>query len=329
MENLKSTLGLTSEQLANGTPSDKLLILKSFYKDDKCTISPTKDMNGRYLGINVNIPEIKKLEMGYVPDLESKIKLYDGIEIDLNNSQWAKDWEWMQHCVEIADDYQTGQGIPGAYFYVFRPGFESAKKVNDTARQVELQNYILNDSNENLYNRASILGVDMSSSVISDVKELLLAMVFTEPAKIRAVYESKTFSLELLFMHALKKGVIANRGGVYTFGEILLGVDDRAVIAYFANPNNHITTKAIEAVTYGARKVVTENPLANEAQSGSDEEFLLENQEEVPEVDPTLKSTTLDVDAVQTADTSDAGVVLTPQQKAAATRLANLNKGAK
>jgi hypothetical protein len=46
--------------------------------------------------------------------------------------------------------------------------------------------------------------------------------------------------------------------------EILLGVEDRAVIAFFANPKNHITTKAIEAVTYGAKKLV-QNPLENEA----------------------------------------------------------------
>jgi hypothetical protein len=44
----------------------------------------------------------------------------------------------------------------------------------------------------------------MSDAVISDVKFLLL-MVNTEPAKVRAVYESKTFSLELMFMHAMKK----------------------------------------------------------------------------------------------------------------------------
>jgi hypothetical protein len=30
------------------------------------------------------------------------------------------DWEWMQHCVEIAEDFQSGQGTPGAYFYIFR-----------------------------------------------------------------------------------------------------------------------------------------------------------------------------------------------------------------
>jgi ABC-type methionine transport system ATPase subunit len=51
-------------------------------------------------------------------------------------------------------------------------------------------------------------------------------------------------------MHAMKKNVITNR--VCLLLEILL-VEDRAVIAFFANPKNHITTKAIEAVTYGAK----------------------------------------------------------------------------
>jgi hypothetical protein len=112
-------------------------------------------------------PEIKKLEMGYVPSVESRLKLYDGI--DLNNTTWAKDWEWMQHCVEIAEDFQSGQGTPGAYFYIFRPGFESARRLAKQNR-VELMNYILQDT-QNLYNRVSILGVDMSDAVISDVKE--------------------------------------------------------------------------------------------------------------------------------------------------------------
>jgi hypothetical protein len=71
MEFNKNTNGYSAAQLANGTPSDRVLILKSFFKDDKCTIS-TKDINGRYLGLNMNIPEIKKLEMGYVPSVEKK-----------------------------------------------------------------------------------------------------------------------------------------------------------------------------------------------------------------------------------------------------------------
>jgi len=242
---LKNTGGMSGAQLANGTPSDKRLILRSFYKGDKCTISPAKDINGRYKGIKENIPDVMRIDMGYVPTIESKVKLYDEMEIDLNDSTWEKDWEWMKHCVEIADDFANGQSTRAAYFYIFRPGLESAKKVNEQAARVKLMNYVLNDSAENLYNRASILGNDMSDMVISDVKEFLLDMVTTEPSKIQQVYESKTFSLELLLMHSIKKNVITKRGGVFTFGEILLGVEESAVIAYFANPKNHITTRAI------------------------------------------------------------------------------------
>ena len=55
---------------------------------------------------------------------------------------------------------------------------------------------------------------------------------------------------------------------MFTFGEILLGVDERAVIAFFANPKNRIAVNAIEAITYGAKKEA--NPLANEAVQGDD-----------------------------------------------------------
>lgn len=267
----KTTLGLTADQLAHGTPSDKKIILKAFYKDDKATISPAKDMNGRYKGIVENIPEIKKLEMGYVPDKNSKVKIYDGIEIDLNDPTWAKDWEWMKHCVEIAPDFATGQATPGAYFYIYRPGFEAAKKVSTVEREVKLYNYILNDSPENLYNRAMMLGVDMSEEVISEVKDYLLNLVKTSPDKIEQVYESKTFSLELLLMHALKKNVIKKKNGVYLFGEVLLGVDKRAVVAFFANSKNAATTKAIEAMTYGTGTAKSDNPLENESVSSLDE----------------------------------------------------------
>lgn len=269
--NTKNTHGLTSSQLANGTPSDKKIILKAFYKGDKATIAPAKDMNGRYKGIQENIPEIKKLEMGYIPDITSKVKIYDDIEIDLNEAAWAKDWEWMQYCKEIAEDFESGQSTPGAYFYIFRPGFEAAKKVSNIEKRVKLMNYILQDSPENLYNRTSILGVDMSGEVISDVKEFLLGLVDTEPEKIIKVYESKTFSLELLFMFALRKRVISKKNGVYVFGEILIGMDTQAVVSFFANPKNAGTTRVIESLTYG--KETEKNPLDGESVNDTSPEF--------------------------------------------------------
>ena len=175
MDNL--TVGLSNDQITSGTPSQKRIVLKAFFKDDKCTISPAKDMNGRYVGIKENIPEIKKLEMGYVPTPESRVKIYDGMEIDLNDDSWAKDWEWMKHCTEIANNFEEGQGTPGAYFYIYRPGYESSKKVERERETLKLKSYILEDSPENLYNRVKVLGTDMDDATISDVQEFLLTMV--------------------------------------------------------------------------------------------------------------------------------------------------------
>jgi hypothetical protein len=48
---------------------------------------------------------------------------------------------WMQHCVEIAEDFQSGQGTPGAYFYIFRPGFDLLRRL--ATEGIRLMNYIL------------------------------------------------------------------------------------------------------------------------------------------------------------------------------------------
>jgi hypothetical protein len=60
-------------------------------------------------------------------------------------------------------------------------------------------------------------------------KRILLLMVNTEPAKVRAVYESKTFSWAYVYACNEEKSLTAT---VCLLWEILLGVEDRAVIAF-------------------------------------------------------------------------------------------------
>ena len=280
----KSTVGMNAQQLAKGTPSDKVLELRSYYKDAVAHISPAKDINGRYLGIKENISEVQKLEMGYVPTIESRMRIYDGIKIDLNNPTIAKDWEWMVHCVEIAENFATGQSTRGAYFYIHREGVESAKNVSTERERVKILNYILSDSPENIYSRVKILGTNMDDSVLTDVQEYLMTLAKENPSIVKRVYESNTFSLELLFLNSIEKGVINKKGGVYTFGELLLGVDKKAVINFFLNSKNRVVVSNIEAIVYGNRKV-GENPMDGEliTSSGTDDdaaELALREQEE-------------------------------------------------
>ena len=266
---VNSTTSLTDKQITNGTASQKRIILKSFFKDDKCTIAPAKDTNGRYVGIRENISEVERLKLGYVPSIESSIKIYDGIEIDLNDATWRKDWEWMQHCREISVSFKDGQATPGAYFYIYRPGLESAEKVDKAKARLKLQNYIFNDDADTLYNRVKVMGYNMDSSTITDVQEYLLAAVETKPELVTKVYESDLFALELLLIHALENKTIVKRTSSYVFGDTFLGVDKSGVLAFLANPKNANIANTIEAVTYG-RKVTSANPLEGEIVAADD-----------------------------------------------------------
>ncbi|MCK5788593.1 MAG: hypothetical protein KAH32_06320 [Chlamydiia bacterium] len=246
-----NTAGLTNNQIAGGTPSQKVITLKAFFKDDKCIISPAKDGNGRYVGIEENLSEMEKLKRGYHPTIDSRIRIYDGLEINLNDQTWAADWEWMKHTREISDSFAEGQETPGAYFYIYRQGFESAKNVADARKLHALKEYIFNDTPENLYNRVKILGISMDDFTIADVQEYLLGLVETDPASLRNVYENDLFALELLLMHALEKQIVTRRAGSYIFGEVYLGIDKRAVLSYFSNPRNTSITSTIEGAVYG------------------------------------------------------------------------------
>jgi hypothetical protein len=59
----------------------------------------------------MNIPEIKKLEMGYVPSVESRLKLYDGIEIDLNNTTWAGTGSGCSTVLRSQKIFNQGKGL--------------------------------------------------------------------------------------------------------------------------------------------------------------------------------------------------------------------------
>jgi hypothetical protein len=66
-----------------------------------------------------------------------------GIEIDLNTT-WAKDWEWMQHCVEIAEDFQS-KGLQELISTFSDQGLNLLRSCLKGQR-VELMNYILQDT---------------------------------------------------------------------------------------------------------------------------------------------------------------------------------------
>jgi hypothetical protein len=54
------------------------------------------------------------------------------------------DWEWMQHCVEIAEDFQSGQGTQELISTFSDQGLNLLRRLAE--QRVELMNYILQDT---------------------------------------------------------------------------------------------------------------------------------------------------------------------------------------
>jgi hypothetical protein len=74
---------------------------------------------------HMNIPEIKKLEMGYVPSVENRLKLYDGIEIDLKILH-GRDWGGCSTVLRSQKIFN--QGNSGAYFTFSDQGLNLLRK---------------------------------------------------------------------------------------------------------------------------------------------------------------------------------------------------------
>jgi hypothetical protein len=128
--------------------------------------------------------------MGYVPSVESRLKLYDGIEIDLNNTTWARTGSGCSTVLRSQKIFNQGKGLQELISTFSDQGLNLLRRLAKKSGIDELHSSkILREFiQQSKHFRCGYV------TVISDVKEFLLLMVNTEPAKVRAVYESKTFS---------------------------------------------------------------------------------------------------------------------------------------
>jgi len=89
---------LTSlEQLENGTPANKILEIKSIYKNGKTTVQPVKDpLSGWYKGVP-RLSEDDKRKLKFWAEPDSKFVLKEGVIFDLNKEEHRVIWEWIKY----------------------------------------------------------------------------------------------------------------------------------------------------------------------------------------------------------------------------------------
>ncbi|MCK5788372.1 MAG: hypothetical protein KAH32_05210 [Chlamydiia bacterium] len=256
---------LTGEQKANGTPEDKIIEIKSvFSKEAKMKLQPTKDeRNGRYKGIETNLSDMEKMKRGYTPEISSSIVIKDGVTFDLNDTQDLADWLWVKHSIHIAKDFDAAQSDPRAWYYVHSPGKESRKKLSEMKEELDILTKIMDDTEQNLFNRVRLLGIDMTGQPLSDVREYLMSAAknIKRRKSVIDLYESEDISLKLMLYHGLDKEIISYDGFIYKYGNIMLGTTEDLALAYLSNSLNVGVVKEIENSIYPSKGIGKEAPV--------------------------------------------------------------------
>jgi len=230
-------------QLENGTLSDKIIEIKSVFKNGKRTVQPAFDRaTGWWAGVDRLTDEEKKKLKYYVTvgnsgeqaRLNTKMVLKDGMILNLSNEVDAINWKWLQHLPCLAKSYEAAQSSK-AEFYIHIEGREATLKNNRTERVFKALEKVMNDPETNYTDRALLLGVDMEGEPLPLIKEFLLDSAQKNPDKVLAIYRDGAMKIHLLYLKAKRKGVItaSPSDGVIKYGNnTILGITDEAAIAY-------------------------------------------------------------------------------------------------
>ena len=234
------------EQLENGTPSEKKIVLKSIYKQGRLTLQPVFDPKIRwYLGVD-RLSEEDKKGLTYWVDPTSKIRVEEGTEFNLNDDIDRMNWAWVKHSPRIAESFEAAQRSKVALFYVHVEEDEAEKSVATTNELYEAMKYVIEDDPVNYSDRARLLGVDMKGSSSMVIKDFLLSEAKRDPKKVIEAYTSNSVSLQLLFYKGLDAGIIKSDNGVYKYGGQILGVSIDASVAFMQAPGNSSLVEQME-----------------------------------------------------------------------------------
>jgi hypothetical protein len=228
----------TLSQLENGTPTDQVITLRSITKT-KSTVQPAYDPAiNWYAGVERLAPDDKRDKKYYVEPEVTKLTLEDGISFDMNNLVDKLNWEWVKHLPQVAHSFEEAQTSPTAAFYVYIEGKEALKRNSHKDLQFKAEKYVREDSPVNYEDRALLLGFDMSGENPESLKDFLTDMARRTPLKVIQLYESKSISINLLFLKARKKGIIVNDKNVLQYGNIALGINENAALAFLMDKEN-------------------------------------------------------------------------------------------
>lgn len=237
------------EQLENGTPLDKIIVIKSVFKTGKTTVQPVNDGSGWFKGLK-RLSEEDKRSLTFWAEPSSKCVIKDGVTFNLNDEQQRVTWEWVKHCPCIAKDEETCQHTPGAEFYIYLENEEATKSVSRRELKYKAVECILKDNSVNYPMRAELLGVNMDYAKPNVIKEFLLDQAESSPDKVLAIYEGADVSVRLLLLKSRKEGhITVDESGFYRYGNVVMGMSEKAAIDWMQDKDHKHLVEMLEKET--------------------------------------------------------------------------------
>ena len=252
------------------------ITLRSPYKVKEYHFQPLKGANG------MNLPFVKKVRYDhngnsemilseaerndpnsvyFIPE-DMDIVVTEGTTFDLDNPYENNLWEAIKDSELIAPtrDSRDSNGdliIDGnryrygrAELYVDIPGEQSERSVKKRMLVTKAWMYIEQDSIDGRLTKCKLLGKNLKHAPSSDVQDYLYTEAEKNPEKIIDLYTNGDTALKLLCVDAKEKGVVKKVGGLYTYGDAVLGATDDAMILFFKTAANKSILDLIKRETY-------------------------------------------------------------------------------
>lgn len=273
------------------------ITLRSPYKIKEYHFQPLKGSNG------MNLPFVKKVrydhngnsemilseaernspERDYFIPEDMDIVVTEGTTFDLDNPYEKNLWEAIKDSELIAPtrDSRDANGdliIDGnkyrygrAELYVDIPGEQSERSVAKRMLITKAFTFIEKDSVDGRLTKCKLLGKNLKHAPSSDVQEYLYTEAEKNPDKIIDLYTNGDTALKLLCMDAKERNVIRKSGGMFVYGESVLGATDEAVILFFKTPGNKAILDFIKKETYPEFIVGLEQPAPKKSKKAETE----------------------------------------------------------
>lgn len=185
------------------------------------------------------------------------IIIKNGTDFDLTNAIQKAKWDAIKFSDLIFDPKgkvdENGNVIaepselapPTALFFVERVADEAKKRNSKERLKTKAKNFIYSDTINGLKTKAMILGCFVKTSTSEEIEEYLVNIANSDPQKVINLYTGSDTKLYLYFIYGKEYNILQNKGGLYIYGDSIIGRTDSDCVTYFKNPNNKAITDRI------------------------------------------------------------------------------------